>query len=192
MLHLISIALRKGIISKDAVIKWADEIIKTEEDLPSVLFDLSLCQTKTLNDMLSVISENIVYDENIPVIPPRAFLGVVYHQLVSNEIDSAKAAMAIYDLVNQKGGVSNYEKTLIYRIDHHYEYFINSLESDEEYKKLLFDFLLLYKDLTQHNFADWDSINISVANAIEKLEAEEIANLPKGEEPFWKFWKDEN
>lgn len=88
LLEVFSIAVVNGIVDKQYIVKWADQIIYKDEEPHDLIIELSLCGHKNPSDIASIIGEFI--GEQKPVVSGRVILGLLYHQFVSGQISLAK------------------------------------------------------------------------------------------------------
>ncbi len=195
LLEVFSIALTKGLLDKEEVIKWADNII-TQDDKPDYfIIELSLCGHKSINDIISLINEYVGQDK--PKISGRIFLGLLYSAYLTGHVKLDKVTRAIYWIV-WEDRLTEDEKSLIYGIDEDYDCAIGGIYGSVEIvEKEVLRFLEIYKDFQINNFDDWKEIDITIEPKViqlsELVRQENKIIITTQAEPkkkvWWKFWE---
>lgn len=193
VLEVFALGILNRVIEKQQIIDWADDIIKREEELDYFIIELSLINTKSNSDILSLLNE--YKEEPIQMISARAYLGMVYYQLLNGKLELQQVVNAIYHLVYTEL-ITNYEEGRIYTIEYENDsidngYFNITLD---EVKANAIDFLSIYKEFTMENVFDWEGINSNIELKIESLVKEQEIKMKESQieqankKPWWKFW----
>ena len=146
-----------GIISRKAVIEWADNIIASEDNPDYFFIELSL--SHDLNSLLSVILARSAPDSNTTV---RAIFGLLYHQLLAHLIKGEKA-VEIIDQYYFKGALLPDEINQIYELT--IDKVIGN-KPDENLTQHLLHFLVNYQEFDLTNYKYWDSISYRVEHGL--------------------------
>jgi hypothetical protein len=193
VLEVFALGILNRVIEKQQIIDWADDIIKREEEPDYFIIELSLINTKSNSDILSLLNE--YKEEPIQIISARAYLGMVYYQLLNGKLELQQVVNAIYHLVYTEL-ITNYEEGRIYTIEYENDsidngYFNITLD---EVKANAIDFLSIYKEFTMENVFDWERINSNIELKIESLVKEQEIKMKESQieqankKPWWKFW----
>ena len=182
LLEVFRDGLEYGVISKDEIVAWADQII-AEQDEPDYFFiEISLSVDK--NSLFEILGDHVTISEG--TIPSRVILGVTYKKLVDNEI-SLEKAISILNGINSNAWIISYERSNIYVLDDEYDEII--YQKNEKYSIELTEstlrFLAYYKDFILSNYSEWPEINASVENVLKVDKAKSDAAI----EASNKAWK---
>lgn len=80
-LCLVRAGLASGLLTKEEVIDWADNII-TRDEKPDIFFiDLALSSSKSKNDIIQYFNEFLNFEK--PAVQRRPLLGLLYKQYKS-------------------------------------------------------------------------------------------------------------
>src|SRR3569833_206454 len=177
LLQVFCFGIRTGVISKEEIVSWADEIINSEAEPDNFFIEVSL--STEVNELVSVLNTYDYDTKNI--IAVRAFYGIVYTKLVNEEI-SLEDAINVVDRYEYHEALTRFESNNIYSLD----IFLYDDPSDSdaimnETKAIL----SYYKDFNLRNDDQWITINQEIDEVL-KIENEkaEAAN-----EAFQKKWK---
>ncbi|MGN6638728.1 MAG: hypothetical protein ACTHJ8_07440 [Mucilaginibacter sp.] len=152
-------SLRLGIISKEEVVSWADNIIK-EEDGPDYFFiEVSLSHDK--NELLSILREKWGKNENVIAI--RIALALLYEKLSEGAIDANYALGKIVsgDFMYSLTSIEVYD---IYSLD---EYYFYQADTENVTREML-QFLSRYKDLSWNSPNHWGLANKQIEIILEE------------------------
>lgn len=168
LLEVFRIALINGIIDKEEIVKWADEIIQQDDEPDYFIVELALSQSKGKYETISILKEYV--GENESSVPYRVILGFLYNQFVNLRIDLGIVASSLYWVSWKNGELNDKDKGVLYGLDDVYELG----ESIEDIRLEILEILKMYKDFTIENFEQWASINadveLRVDNFIKKKE----------------------
>lgn len=92
-----------GLISKDGVIAWADEIVAGVDDPPFQLFDISLAGNKSAKEVASLLRE-LGEDADIEGVSATAFRRFAiarYKELEAGSVSSDEVAASLYKVAWQ-------------------------------------------------------------------------------------------
>jgi hypothetical protein len=164
LLEVFSEGLKLGVISKEEIIAWADQIIANTEEPDYFFIELSL--SHDINGLLEVLDK---YVESVDdPICNRVLLGLVYHRQPIYNIEEAEKIATLVGTMSSWNLLTPFENDTIYTFSDYYVYYLpdfTQLQAD------LIKFLSLYKAFTLENYQQWISINKQV---LELLKEEEI------------------
>ncbi len=152
LLTVFSRGLRNGLVSKAEVVKWADDIILTEDDPDYFFIELSLASN--INQLLNIISTTPMMDE--PVVG-RILLGLLYWKTEKTLID-ARRIVSILDEINTNDNLSSEERGDIYQLSDEFDNKFG-MKIFEEWEADVSQFLSNYKSFTIDNFTEWQRLN---------------------------------
>lgn len=194
LLEVFSIALTNGLLDKNEVIKWADNIIVNDNEPDFFIIELSLCGHKSLNDIVSLLNE-FIGQEKTPV-SGRVILGFMHRQYLAGKITLRKVVGAVNWIVWQ-ADLTDEEKSFMYGLDEDYDCAEEGIYGAvEAVEKETLRFLEIYKDFQIDNFKDWKFLDskidkkIKVLSEIVKKENDEfIQNQNRvTQRKWWKIW----
>jgi hypothetical protein len=193
VIEVFALGILNGVIEKQQIIDWADDIIRNENEPDFFVLELSLINTKSNSDILSLLNE--YREESIYIISARAYMAMVYHKLLNGQLELQQVVNAIYALVPSEL-ISGYEEGRIYTMEYENDSIDNGYFNitAEEVKTNAIEFLSLYREFSMDNIPDWGKINTEVELKLVLLEKEneiktkefQIKHAPKT--PWWKFW----
>lgn len=196
LLEAFRIGLTNGLLNKEEVIKWADNIIQQDEEPDYFVIELSLCGHKSINDIVSLINEFV--GEPKPIVSGRMILGFVYRQYIRKRIPLRKVTAAMYWL-NLEDHLTETEKGFMYGLDEDLDCAESGMYGTvEAVEKAAMRFIEIYKDFSIDNFDKWSEINRTIDEKVKELsvivnaEREEIIKEHQrttSKKVWWKFWK---
>lgn len=195
LLEVFHIGLTNGLLDKGEVIRWADNIIKQDEQPDYFVIELSLCGHKSINDIVSLINEFV--GEPKPIVSGRVILGFAYRQYSKKAISLRKVTTAIYWLVWQRE-FTEAEKSFMYGLDEDLDCAESGIYGTVEAVEMeTLRFIEIYKDFSIDNFDKWGEINNVIDEKVKELskiviaEGEQIMNEQRTtpRKHWWKFWK---
>jgi hypothetical protein len=156
LLEVFRDGLRYGVVSKEEVIAWADEIIEREDDPDYFFIDLSL--QHDINALITALSTDLVYTIN--PIPARVLFGLAYEKL-NKQIISLNKTLRLLHGITYSASLGALEHAALYQIDDDREYLLYSGRDPEETDivKSILNFLARYKVFNLNNFDKWKEIN---------------------------------
>ena len=93
-----------GLINKDDVIVWADEILNVANDIPFQLYDLSVAANKSTKEVLSLLRE-LAEGADIAEVSAdtafRRFAIVRYKELEAGNVSADEVAASLYEVAWQ-------------------------------------------------------------------------------------------
>ena len=195
LLEVFHIGLVNGLMDKQEVVKWADDIIQKDEQPDYFVIELSLCGHKSVNEMVSLINEFI--GEPKPAVSGRVILGLLYHRYINGQV-TLKNVVGSMNWIIWQGQLTEEEKRFMYGLDDRYDLAVDLIYSTvDAIEKEALRFLEIYKGFSIDNFERWGEINNTIEERVKELtlvvsaEQEKITEELKrtrGEE-WWKFWK---
>jgi hypothetical protein len=177
LLEVFSEGLKLGVISKDEIIAWADEIIADTEKPDYFFIELSL--SHDINGLLEVL-DRYVKGVDDPICY-RVLLGLVYHRQPIYDIEEAEKIATLVGTMQTMGILTAFEENTIYEFSDYDMYYT---PDSPELQAGLINFLGIYKAFTLENYQQWISINEQV---LDLLKEEEI-RVNKENESFKKAW----
>jgi hypothetical protein len=168
-----------GIISRDEIVAWADQIIG-EEDEPDYFF-IELSLSKNTNGLIEVLDQYTSRSES--PIPFRVLMGHIYHKLIDdNGPLTLKEAAVFVGRTTDCEIPTLFESTKAYTFED-YEFFylpdVTQLQVD------ILNFLSIYKGFNLYNYDRWPEINILVEETL-KPEEEKLQASRAASEKIWK------
>ena len=165
VLTVFSRGLANGIISREQVIAWADNIIMLASQPDNFFIEISL--SHDLNELITAISSVTISDTRLST---RALFGILY-QLVLNETIAVDKAFVVMDNSIFFNQLTLAETNNM--LDIEYSFFMDGEEfNNVEAKKAMLAFLIDYKDFTLNNYDKWVAINQEVENKLAPKNAE--------------------
>ena len=167
LIEMFSFTLTKGLLDKEIVIDWADNIINQDSEPDIFIIELSLCGNKSLNDTISLINNYIEQEKSN--LSGRVILGFIYRQFLSKKITLRNVIRTIYDLI-WTTDLTEKEKNVIYILDNDFD-----LAQDGGYGSIeiieldTLKFLEIYRDFQIDNFFDWDMLDETIESKIDLL-----------------------
>jgi hypothetical protein len=194
LLEVFSIALTNGLMDKNDVIKWADNIIINDNEPDFFIIELSLCGHKNLNDIISLLNEFIGPEK--PQVSSRVILGFVHRQYLVGKITLRKV-VGVVDSIVWKTDLTDEEKSFMYGLDDNYNCAEEGIYgSVEVVEKETIRFLEIYKEFQIDNYNEWRRIDstiegkIKVLSDIVKRENEEFKKDldARTKRKWWELW----
>ncbi len=193
-LQFVRAGLASGLLSKEEVIDWADEII-TRDETPDIFFiDLALSSSKSTKDICHYINDFLNFEN--PVINGRPLLGLLYKKFHDKEITLEQTVHKLFRL-KFEALFTQKEEGCIYSIDDALVCAKQGIYGTvEDVHREVDLFLSIYKDYTLANFEKWNGIDEATEQKIEQIYQQEsksselnpISKELSGMKPWWKFW----
>lgn len=180
LLEVFRDGLQTGLVTREAIVKWADHLIE-EKDEPDYFFiEVSLCGNT--DNLFTILDKHIILPKSI--VGARVILGLAWYNLNKDPLEIEKVLNAI-DRYQCHERLTPYESASIYGLDYYDRHF-----SPVDVTLLIEDtleFLSIYKDFNLSNHDQWLNINKRVEETLieeqEKLkdsnEAYKITNQKK-------------
>lgn len=194
LLEVFSIALANGVLDKYEVVKWADRIITKDSEPDLFIIELSLCEHKSLNDIVSLLNEFIGQEK--AQVSGRVILGFIRQQYLARKITLKKVVGAI-NWIAWQVDLTDEEKSFMYGLDDYHDCSEEGIYGTvEAVEKETLRFLEIYKDFQIDNFKEWKLIDstidekIKVLSEIVKKENEEFIKNQNilTKRKWWKIW----
>lgn len=185
ILHLVRAGLVSGLLSKEGVIDWADNII-TSDGKPDIFFiDLALSSSKSVNDVIHHFNEYLNFEAS--AISGRPLLGLLYKQLSNKELTLEQTVRRLYRLKFEVI-FSEKEESYIYSIDDSFDCAKHNIHGTfEDVYAELEKFLDFYKGYSIDNYEQWQEMDLAVEIKLDEVQQEQEIKeeLMK---PWWKIW----
>jgi hypothetical protein len=167
LLEVFRLGLHTGILDRQLVVEWADQLIMQEEAPDYFLIELSLGGQNNLNDFTGLLDKYV--GENKPAVSKRAILGILLHQYKAGQITLQKAVRAI-DWLTMHVDYSEEERSFMAGVDDDYtladEGFYGNVSEVEIF---LLRFLSAYKEFSLDNRQDWQKLNDAAVKQTQVL-----------------------
>lgn len=179
LLEVFREGFRRGLVSKEDIVTWADGIIQTDSEPDYFFIEVSL--SGNINTLVTVLNQYAVASES--PITLRVLMGIIYQKLI-NDIDTitVETATGLVGELNSTDILTPFEYGKIYSFED-YEFFyqddLTQLQVD------ILNFLSIYKNFNLFNYDQWAEINAKVE---ETLKEEQVkANIVN--DSFKKDWE---
>jgi hypothetical protein len=181
LLEVFKIGLLNGLIEKEAITKWADEIILADDEPDYLIIEISLA--KTPNDTIALIDAFV--GQNISSDASRIILGILYRQLQESHLNLRRSIAVMYTLTRENL-LTKQEASAVFYFDMEYDMLCcgGYVNRETLYKEAL-QFLEVYKDFTIENYALLPLLNHEIEFKFKQCESAEYYES----KPWWKFWK---
>jgi hypothetical protein len=201
VIHQLRAGLSTGLLKKEEVIDWAEQIV-SKDKAPDIFFiDLLLSSSISTANISHYISCYLNFET--PTVSGRPLLGLLFRRFSSGELTLNKTVITLYQLKNETV-LSDREMAFVYNIDNDYDLAREKIHGTlKDIERQLEDFLSIYGDYTFDNYEKWNDLDTALENKFEK--AEQIksnrlelqldqqvaiyANMKKKNMRWWKFWK---
>ena len=166
LLEIFHRGLVLGLVYKNDVILWADDIILKTEEPDYFFIEVSLCSNT--NNLIEVIGE---YNTNIDnPICTRVLLGLLNKKLINdNNTLTVETAAKLIGAMQNFGTLTNFEVNQMYSFDDYDLYYPPDLM---ELRVDIIDFLSIYEPFTLKNYSKWAEINHGVELILKQKQAE--------------------
>nr|MCU0348865.1 hypothetical protein [Saprospiraceae bacterium] len=169
LLEVFRIAIINGILDKKEVIQWADSIISRDIEPDIFIIELSLCESKSVHDISSLINEFI--GEEKTKLSSRVVLGLLFKKSTEGNIDLEKVNNTLSWLVWQTD-LTEEESSLMYGAeDYYYLAKEGSHGTIDRIKAETLAFLEIYKDFRIDNFDEWKEVDATIHPKVISLVA---------------------
>lgn len=156
--------LKFGIISREEVIAWADEIIKGEYEPDYFFIEISLAGD--INRLLEILNKNT--EPQLNPLHLRVVLGLAYQRFVGDEINLEKL-LGVCASINYESALSSFEESALFEIEYGDLRLLDEYPKDSRAHKWYF--LNLYQDFNLHNSEEWPAINSRIEEIIDAEQA---------------------
>ncbi|MBS1503136.1 MAG: hypothetical protein JST32_13795 [Bacteroidetes bacterium] len=177
LLQVFCFGVKTGLISKNEIVAWADEVIEAETEPDYFFIEVSL--SKDVNELLSVLNTHESDTTNIIVV--RAIYGIVYTKLVNDEI-SLEQAINIVDRYEFHESLTCFESSNIYSLDF---YLYDDLSVSDDMMNETKSMLVYYKGFNLQNYEQW----IAISQELDEVLKIENEKAEAANEAFQKKWK---
>lgn len=165
-LHLIRAGLASGLLSKEEVMVWADDIIIIDDEPDIFFIDLALSGSKSINDILHYFNAYLNYEN--PVIEGRPLLELLYNRFTSKQWTLEQTVGKLFSL-KFEAVFSGREENYIYSIENDFDCAKDGIYGSLESVNAEVDrFLTFYKDYTLENFDKWPELDLHVERMLDK------------------------
>ena len=168
ILHLVRAGLVSGLLSKEEVIDWADNII-TRDEKPDIFFiDLALSSSKSVNDVIYYFNDYLNFET--PAIPGRLLLGLLYKQFSNKKLSFEQTVQRLFRLKSE-AVFTDKEEGYIYNIDDSFDCAKHNIHGtlEDVYAKLE-KFLNYYKGYSIDNYEQWQEMDLAVEIKLDKVQ----------------------
>lgn len=167
LLEVFRLGLHTGIVERQVVVEWADQLVMQEETPDYFLIELSLGSRNNINDFIGLLNKYI--GKNKPDVSKRVILGLLLHQYRIGQITLQKAVQAIEWLALHVE-YSEEEHSFMAGVDDDYNLANEGIcGTFSEIKIFLLRFLSVYQEFYLENRQDWQKLNNVAINQVQKL-----------------------
>jgi hypothetical protein len=161
---LFKAGLASGLISKEEVTKWADEIILLEDE-PNIFFiELSLIKSK--NEGISYLGEHLESDS---LAKGKAILGLLYKRFKEGQ-ELERIVRTMYNL-RDEADFTELERGYIYQIDDGFDLANSKIYGSlDNVRQETADFLALYSEYTIENHSRWPELDKRIDSDLEEID----------------------
>jgi hypothetical protein len=152
--------LEHRVISKNAIVTWADTQINANPGLENMVYDLSCCGSKSEEEIINILSGAI--HENESAIPTRVVFGTLHQAYKKKNISLISAAEIISRIGKEKLLTESEQKSTM-NIDDALSMAEQEVRGTiAEIENETLRFLSRYSSFTIDNFEHWNSLNASM------------------------------
>lgn len=156
--------LRLGLVSRDEIIAWADNIILQTDEPDYFFIEVSLCHD--VNQLVEVLNKLVNPTDN--PICDRVLLALIYHRQPIHDVEQAEKIATLVGRMSSWDRLTSFENNTIYEFDDYYVYYLPDVT---QLQVELINFLAIYEAFMLENHEQWIDINEQV---LELLKEEEI------------------
>lgn len=180
LLNVFLIGVKEGVIDKNEVTKWADEIILSEQEPDYFIIELALAKDK--NQLISLLKEYI--GENTSIVASRVVFSLLYSLYQTSVFDISKVIKILYR-INIDEDLSDFENQRIYWLESEYELALDGYSNMNLVLINVEKFFVEYQALNMENINDWvlknNEIEINLINRVNSI-------IDEVDKPWYKFW----
>lgn len=167
LLEVFRLGLHTGILERQVVVEWADQLAMQEETPDYFLIELSLSSRNNINDLIGLLDEYI--GKNKPDVSKRVILGFLLHRYEAGQITLQKAVRAI-DWLATHLDYSAEEHSFMAGVDDDYSLADEGIRGTlSEIESFLLRFLSVYQEFHLENRQDWQELNDVATNQVQVL-----------------------
>jgi hypothetical protein len=167
LLEVFRLGLLTGILERQLVIAWADQLVMQDKNPNYFLIELSLSGRSNINDLTGLLDKHV--GENKPEISRRVILGLLLHRYKTGQITLQKAVQAV-DLLAMHIDYSKEEHSFMAGIDDAYRLANEGVYGTvSEVEAFLLSFLRIYKVFSLDNRQDWQKLTDNVISQVRVL-----------------------
>lgn len=163
LLNVFRLGLSKGIIQKDEITQWADDIIK-KTNAPDYLF-IELSLGNSANHLIEIIDEYVTPSNN--PICYRVLLALVYHRCQIYDVEEVEKTATLVGSISPWDILTSFESNTIYMFEDYDMYYSPDMT---QLQVELINFLDIYKEFTLENYEHWTDINVQVLELLKEEE----------------------
>lgn len=201
VIHQLRAGLSTGLLKKEEVIDWAEQIVSKDRDPDIFFIDLLLSSSISTKDISHYIGSYLNFET--PIVNGRPLLGLLFRRFSSGKLTLNETVLILYQLKNETL-LSDREIAFIYNIDNDYDLARERIYGTlKDIERQLGDFLSNYADYTLNNYESWKDVDTALTNKFEKAEQIKsnrleiqldqqtaiFKNLNDKNTKWWKFWK---
>jgi hypothetical protein len=199
VIHQLRAGLSTGLLKKEEVIDWADQIV-TKDNAPDVFFiDLLLAGSRSIKDITHYIGNYLNFET--PTASGRPLLGLLFKRFIGKKLTLHQTIIILYELKNQTV-LSNWEESFVYSIDDGYDLARNSIYGTiQDIHNQIEIFLGNYAEYTLDNYQRWSELDKQLEEnhikneqfnsgrvEVQQEQQTAIYRKLKRNKKWWKFW----
>ena len=168
VIHQLRAGLSTGLLKKEEVIDWAEQIV-SKDKTPDIFFiDLLLSSSISTNDISHYIGNYLNFET--PTVSGRPLLGLLFKRFSSGELTLNKTVITLYELKNETV-LSDRETAFVYNIVNDYDLARDGIYGTlKDIERQLENFLSKYADYTFDNYEKWNDLDTAIENKFENPE----------------------
>lgn len=167
LLEVFRLGLHTGVLERQIVVEWADQLVMQEDTPNYFLIELALSGRKNSNDFIRILDEHI--EKNKPEASKRVILGLLLHRYKTGQITLQKAVQAI-DWLAININYSEEEHSFMAGVDDDYNLVNEGIcGTFSEIETFLLQFLGVYQEFNLENRQDWQKLNDAAINQVRVL-----------------------
>jgi hypothetical protein len=164
LLNVFRDGLEYGVISKDEVVAWADQIVAAEVE-PDYFF-IELSRGKDDNELVEILNKVVHVSKN-PIVQ-RVLLSIAYKKFIYDN-SSKKKLQELCRRICFTYILTSFENELLYELDYYDELLFMADPNDFGGEKSRF--LSQYGDFNLNNCDQWEKINLQIEVLLKEEEA---------------------
>jgi len=157
--------LAGGLLSKEDVLDWAEEIVMKEQQPDIFFIDLVLLGTKNANELIHYFCDYLNFEK--PVVQGRPLLGMLYAKYASGRMGIEQVVRKLFAL-RWEAVFNTLEEGCIYSLDYQYDLFTEGVMGTlQNVQSDLGAFLSLYKDYSFKNIENCEALDKYIDESLE-------------------------
>lgn len=160
--------LKRGLMTREGVVVWADRIIATEEGPHQFFIEMSL--SRDLNELITILHSIYITDEILQV---RAFFSMVYTKLLADQITTDRAMSILADFSRDERFTA-YERNAMMNLVIGYDDLNDAMpdkQAEQELHEQVKDFFSRYSNFNLGHIERWGKTNTDLVRKFEDMDS---------------------